>query len=204
MLFDLQVQQKDLAFDTHLAMIQLKPDLDLQARLETSWKTTFSGTPVGDQGVYATSSRLAQGNLGERLATEALAAEGHQILFYKPDILGTNQGGIDVVTRQDGMLYLIDNKALTRDVNVSSVSALTTNFVQNVAAARDDFAAYAADATRPAAEVQVFQQAVTDIDAGNYVRAVTNASISEQVARGLTQKLQDEGIQFINVRPHPN
>jgi Holliday junction resolvase-like predicted endonuclease len=200
-LLDLVIQQKDLLFDTRLAMTQLKADVNLQGRLDTAWKATFSEVPVGDQGPYATAFRLAQGNLGERLATEALAADGHQILFYKPDILGTNQGGIDMVTRQDGMLYLIDNKALSRDVNVSSASALTTNFEQNVAALRDDFAAYAADATRPPAEVQLFQQAVADIDSGNYVRAVTNANISEQVARGITQTLEDKGIRSIDVRP---
>ena len=199
-LFDRKIEQKDLTFDARLAIVQLKPDVDLQTRLDAAWKATFSEVAVGDQGLYATASRLAQGNLGERLATEALAADGHQILFYKPDILGTNQGGIDLVTRQDGVLFLIDNKALGKDVNIGSVSALTTNLEQNVAALRDDFAAYAADTTRTPAEAQLFQQAVADIDSGNYVRAVTNANVSEQVAKGITRKLEEEGVQFINVR----
>ena len=51
----------------------------------------------------------------------------------KPIILGTNQGGIDFVTIRNGVVHLVDNKALTRSGNVASVSSLTTNFPKNLA-----------------------------------------------------------------------
>ena len=51
-----------------------------------------------DMGIYETTGRLARGLAGEKAATEFLASEGHQILQYKPDITGTNQGGFDMVT----------------------------------------------------------------------------------------------------------
>jgi Holliday junction resolvase-like predicted endonuclease len=157
---------------------------------------------VGDQGVFQTAPRLVRGNLGEKLGTEALASMGHTILMYKPSILGTNQGGIDMVTRHNGVLHLVDNKALTRSGNVSSVSALTTNFTQNLAATRAELALAAADPARPPAERAIFQQAVNDIDSGNYVRVVTNANVApdNQVPTGVTQNLTNQGIGFIDVR----
>jgi hypothetical protein len=82
------------------------------------------------EGLYDGPQRLARGNLGERLASDALAADGYDILAYKPDIIGTNQGGIDIVAMRGDDLYLVDNKALTRSGNVSSVSALTDNFAR--------------------------------------------------------------------------
>lgn len=172
------------------------------AAFDQSFDATFSQAPVGTQGVFQTAPRLARGNLGERLGTEALASMGHTILMYKPDILGTNQGGIDMVTRHNGVLHLVDNKALTRSGNVSSVSALTTNFTQNLAQTRAEFAQAAADPARPPAVRAIFQQAVNDIDSGNYVRVVTNANVSpdNQVPTGVTQNLTNQGIGFINVR----
>lgn len=159
----------------------------------------FSGGQ--DEGAYATTPRLARGNLGERLAAEALAADGHQILSYKPSILGTNQGGIDIVSMRDGTVYLIDNKALSRDGNIASVSALTTNFDQNLAAVRAELTGMLARPGISAEEQQVIRQALDVLESGNVVRAVTNANVAPdgQVPSGVTQRLQNEGLVFIDV-----
>jgi len=84
-----------------------------------------------NEGTFDTAERLRRGNLGEKLAAEALAADRYKILYYKPNIEGTNQGGIDIVAMKGGVVYFFDNKALTRAGNISSVSALTTNLAQN-------------------------------------------------------------------------
>lgn len=201
----LEVQQKEVAVDAQLAMALIARELAAQLGRQVEWvfAATFSDTNVGVQGLYDTTQRLVRGNLGERLAAEALAADGHQILMYKPDVAGTNQGGIDLVTMQDGVLYLIDNKALTRDGNVSSVSALTTNFDQNLEAIRAQVAAAAIDQARAAAERQLYEQVLAVIEAENFVRMVTNANIArgDQQLSGVTQRLKDEGIEFLNVWP---
>jgi Holliday junction resolvase-like predicted endonuclease len=148
---------------------------------------------------------LARGNLGERLAADALHADGHTILSYKPDIAGTNQGGIDIVTLKNNKVYFIDNKALTRAGNVSNVSALTTNFDKNMATVRTDFSRFAADTTRSAAERDLFQNAVRSIDSGSYIRAVTNANVAPdtKILSGVSQQLKNQGIEFINVMRKP-
>jgi hypothetical protein len=107
-----------------------------------------------------------------------------------------------MVTRHNGVLRFVDNKALTRSGNVSSVSALTANFAQNLARTRAEFAQIAADPSRPPAERAIYRLAVNDIDSGNYVRVVTNANVSpdNQVPTGVTQNLTNQGIRFINVR----
>lgn len=169
-------------------------------QIEDALNATFSGG-TGTAAPYATTQRLIRGNLGERLATDALAARGHSVLMYKPDIAGTNQGGIDMVTIHNGVVFLVDNKALTRSGNVSSVSALTTNFTQNLATVRNQIAAMAADATRSAGERQLMQQALDALNSGNFVRAVTNANVApdNQILSGITQQLQSLGLRFIDV-----
>ncbi|HLW71305.1 MAG TPA: hypothetical protein VKS22_11860 [Candidatus Binataceae bacterium] len=155
------------------------------------------------EGPYATTARLARGNFGERAAAEALAANGHGILIYKPSILGTNQGGIDIVSIRNGVVYLIDNKALSRGGNVGSVSALTTNFSQNLAATRTELVGMLARAGSTEERVLI-QQAISAVDSGNYVRAVTNANVvrrDTQILTGITSNLQSQGIRFINVFP---
>jgi hypothetical protein len=163
----------------------------------------LSRTLTGGQneGIYDTAQRLVRGNIGERLAADVLATRGHKILSYKPSILGTNQGGIDIVTIENGIVYLIDNKALTRAGNVASVSALTTNFNQNLAAVRRDLQVALAVPGISADEATTLQQAITAIDNNNYVKAVTNANISRdtQVLSGVTTTLSGQGITFINV-----
>jgi len=153
-------------------------------------------------GPYSTTARLARGNLGERLAAEALAADGHDILIYKPSIMGTNQGGIDIVSLHNGVLYLIDNKALTRSGNVSSVSALTTNFTQNLNTTRLDLVDMLAKAASEQ-ERAIAQQALGALDTGNYVRAVTNANVARdtKILSGVTSNLHGQGIRFIDVFP---
>jgi hypothetical protein len=164
----------------------------------------LSQTLTGGQneGIYDTAQRLVRGNIGEKLAADVLATRGHRILSFKPSILGTNQGGIDIVTIENGVVYLIDNKALTKAGNIGSVSALTTNFNQNLASVRRDLQTALAVPGISADEAATLQQAVTAIDNGNYVRAVTNANISRdtQVLTGVTDNLAGQGIQFINVR----
>jgi len=163
----------------------------------------LSRTLTGGQneGIYDTAQRLVRGNIGEKLAADVLATRGHKILSFKPSILGTNQGGIDIVTIENGIVYLIDNKALTRAGNIASVSALTTNFNQNLAAVRRELQTALAIPGLSADEATTLQQAITAIDNGNYVKAVTNANISRdtQILSGVTTNLQGQGISFINV-----
>jgi len=163
----------------------------------SEWKTAESA----ESGLYQGPQRLARGNFGERTATEALAADRHTILSYKPDIAGTNQGGIDMVTLKDGVVYFIDNKALTRSGNVSSVSALTTNFAKNRLSVVQQFTQYANDMSRPAAERAMFQQAIKDINQGKFIRAVTNANLTKDTAilSGISDKLKNMGLIFIDV-----
>ena len=71
---------------------------------------------------YGGPQRLARGNIREKLATDALAHDGSEIIDYKPEITGTNQGGIDIVALKGNDIYLIDNTALTRSGNVNPVS----------------------------------------------------------------------------------
>ena len=44
------------------------------------------------------------------MAADALANDGHTLLCYKPSILGTNQGGIDIVTMRNGVVNFIDRQ----------------------------------------------------------------------------------------------
>lgn len=167
-------------------------------------KAQRAGDRVGPDGVYQTTKNLAKGNAGERLATESLAADGHKVLSYKPDILGTNQGGIDLVTMKDGKVYLIDNKAFQSAGNINDVSSLTTNLKKNVDAVKDQFTQFAADKSRPAAERKMYAEAATALKNDQYVKAITNASMTAadgQMKTGVSEALRSRGIDFINVYP---
>jgi WXG100 family type VII secretion target len=168
------------------------------AEIDEALNATFRGGQ--NEGAFETAARLKRGNLGERLATDALAADGHEILSYKPSILGTNQGGIDMVTMKDGVVYFVDNKALSRSGNVSSVSALTTNFEANQAAALADLRTGIANAGS-AQERAVLQSAVDAVEAGNFKKVVTNANMTrnEAILSGVTESLADQGLEFIDV-----
>jgi len=164
----------------------------------------LDATFIGGQneGIYQTAQRLVRGNIGENLATWALAAMGHEILYFKPSILGTNQGGIDMVTMFNGCLYLIDNKALSRSGNISSVSALTYNLNQNLATMRAAFQVALNTPNISANQTALWTAAIKAIDAHNFVRAVTNANIvrgSTNITSGVTTGLQNQGIVFINL-----
>jgi Holliday junction resolvase-like predicted endonuclease len=162
--------------------------------------------PAGDfdEGLYETTQRLIRGNAGERFAAERLAADDHKILFFKPSILGTNQGGIDIVTIRNGVVNFIDNKALSSSRNVASVSSLTTNFTQNMAEVVAEFTRHAANPAFSQGEQKLFQEALDAIANGNYVRVVTNANIATtSVAKGVTERLASQGIGFIDVMPKP-
>lgn len=156
-----------------------------------------------DEAAYETSTRLKKGNFGERAAARELAAQGHLILYFKPSILGTNQGGIDIVTMRDGVVYFIDNKAYSTGRDVSSVSALDTNLEQNVEAVRDEFVAYSLDPARPQAERDMFAAAVRAIDAGEYQKAVTTFALasSQGQSKGITPGLRSKGFIFIDLFP---
>lgn len=166
---------------------------------DSVWEELFSGGD--DAGEYSTSQRLVRGNLGERLATEWLAAEGHTILSYKPSILGTNQGGIDMVTIKDGRVFLIDNKALTRSGNISSVSALTTNLQQNIVAVRSELTEMLNRPGISPDEQHLIRLAIDALDAGDYVTAVTNANVAPDAIHttGVSETLNARGIEFIDV-----
>jgi hypothetical protein len=157
---------------------------------------------------YRTTRDLASGLAGEKLAAEALAADGHTILYYKPDITQTNQRGIDGVTLKDGRVYVVDNKAINTRDNISSVTALTDNLARNVATLSAEFKRYSADTTRPEGERTLYTSAANALDRGDYVRLVTNANMlptggpgaRDVVPSGLSRNLRDSGLQFYDVR----
>jgi hypothetical protein len=173
------------------------------AGLDDDVERAFAESDVPSGSLYDGPARLARGNLGERLAADALAAEGFDVLSYKPDVVGTNQGGIDIVAMHGDDLYLVDNKALTRSGNVSSVTALTDNFAQNLDTVRDDLGSALAAGGRSPAETEMLQRAVDAIDAGRVVRAVTNANVApdSSILTGVTDRLAQDGITFIDVFP---
>lgn len=156
---------------------------------------------VPPRGAYRTTPQLMRGNLGERLATEALAAMGHQILGYKPDISGTSRPGIDIVTLHNGQVWLIDNKAYSRGGTIRGASALTRNFRRNLAQVRGQLASMAFDPQRPPGEHRMLQQALQHLNTGHYVRAVTNANVSRQnkIPVGLHPSLQRKGVVFLDI-----
>ena len=148
-----------------------------------------------------TASRLRRGNLGEREAAEALAANGFDVLEYKPALKETNKPGIDMVALKDDHLYLVDNKALTRAGDVYSVSALTTNIARNLDDVRKTMAERAADVTRSQDERQRFQAALDAIDARRVILAVTNANVAsdQQLLSDVSDRLKAAGLRFIDV-----
>jgi hypothetical protein len=174
----------------------------ITAQTHAAVERSFTEASQADaQDVYRTTANLAKGNFGERMAAAALARDGHQVMYFKPSILGTNQGGIDIYSYKDGLVYLIDNKAFTSHGNISSVSALTTNLAKNIATAERDLAAMAADVTRSVAERQIIRQALTALQQNQYVKAVTNAALTKnaEIKTGVTQALASRGIRFIDV-----
>jgi hypothetical protein len=163
---------------------------------------------VGDTGPaapYATTQRLAGGLGGEKAAVEALAGQGHQVIWYKPDILGTNQPGIDAVTMKDGVVYLLDNKSYNTEKSVSGVSALTTNFERNLDDVKSNLNDVLSQRDLNPEQDQVIHAALDALDRGDYVKAVTNANVfskSGEVPQDVTDRLEQEhGIQFINLMP---
>lgn len=155
---------------------------------------------IGTSADKPVAAHLARGNFGERMATDVLASEGHRIVSYKPKISGTNQPGIDMVTIKDGIVYFVDNKALTRSGNVSSVSALTTNFAKNKDAVLKEIRALLGTNISQG-ERQVLEQTVTGIESGNFKKVVTNANLThgDKVLTGVTDKLKSLGIEFKDV-----
>jgi len=159
-------------------------------------KTTYE--PVQPYDNY----NLAHGNVGEKLSADAMAADGHDILMYKPDIEGTSANGIDMVTMKDGTVYLIDNKAYTSTDNIGKVSSLTGDtFQKNLDDVKTNLQDLISDPNQPAETHEKAQEALDALNAGNYQRVVTNANIAKdtQVPSDVTQNLKNQGIQFIDV-----
>jgi Holliday junction resolvase-like predicted endonuclease len=161
---------------------------------------------IGGSGVsaeYQTTEALKQGLAGERLAAESLAQQGHQILDYKPDIKGTNQGGIDIVTIKDGTVYFVDNKAYGTGRNVGSVSALEKNFDKNVKAVLEKFEKFAKDPARTQPERDLYKTAVEAIHNKNYLKAVTTAAVvpDGKAAQDISGGLR--GREFIHLKSGP-
>jgi hypothetical protein len=109
-----------------------------------------------------------------------------------------------MVTMKGQKVFFVDNKALTRAGNVSSVSALTTNFEKNKAAVLRELKAALAGAGS-AEERTVLRQAVGAIEQGRYVRVVTNANVAPEgkTLSGLSSRLGSQGIEFIDVMGGP-
>jgi hypothetical protein len=158
-------------------------------------------------------ARHKRGNFGERTATDALAAMGFSILDFKPDIDGTTKPGIDIVAmkrdEQDrDVLYLIDNKALSRDGNVNSVSALTSSLEDskdregNLTRVRRALDEMTDEATRSAQQVEMARRALAALDEGRVALAVTNANVArdERILADVSERLKKEhDIEFIDV-----
>lgn len=160
----------------------------------------FRSEPHPAPGGRTPAPHLARGNFGERMAADRYARDGHRILSYKPDIAGTNQGGIDLVTIKDGIVRFVDNKALSRGGNVSSVTALTKNFNQNVAKVLVEFEQHLARTDISQAERQLIQEARDAIRAGKFERIVTNANLNSSISTtGVTETLRKEGIKFVDI-----
>jgi hypothetical protein len=174
-------------------MLSAEPEFELDATAEAMARAP--------RGAYRTTPQLMRGNLGERLATEALAAMGHQILGYKPDISGTSRPGVDIVTLQNGQVWLIDNKAYSRGGTIRGASALARNFRRNLGQVRGQLASMAFDPQRSSGEHGLLQRALQLLNTGHYVRAVTNANVSRQnkIPTGLHPSLQRKGIVFLDV-----
>jgi hypothetical protein len=52
------------------------------------------------------------------------------------------------------------------------------------------------------AEANILTQAIGSLNSGNFLKVVTNANLAEsqaEVLTGVTQKLQNQGIQFLSV-----
>jgi hypothetical protein len=186
----------------------------------------FAEIPTGDLmgDPYSTTKQLVRGNAGERLAAFSLSSEGYDILMYKPDIIQTNRPGVDIVAMKDGVVYLIDNKALSRSGSVNSVSALTTNFANNLPKVREQLVTMSTEPNRPVAEQRLLLDAIDSLDFGRFQRVVTNANIltqecpyctenfqtkgpaphvEENILTNVTPKLRSQGIEFINVFQSP-
>jgi hypothetical protein len=161
---------------------------------------------------YQTTYQLKQGLYGEIKAAESLAADGHTIVFCKRDIADINQGGFDIVTIKDSKVFLIDNKAITTGRNISSASALTTNFDKNLARLVNDLKERQAAETNPATQsgnpnlrepYEVYTEALQLIEVGQYQKAVTGHALAAegQQTTGVTANLAAQGVQFI---PNPS
>jgi hypothetical protein len=159
-------------------------------------KTTYE--PVQPYDNY----NLAHGNVGEKLAAESMAADGHDIIMYKPDVEGTSANGIDMVTMKDGTVYLVDNKAYTSTDNIGKVSSLTGDtFQKNLDDVKTNLQDLISDPTQPAETHEKAQEALDAINSGNYQLVVTNANVAKdtQVPPDVTQSLKNQGIQFIDL-----
>lgn len=149
---------------------------------------------------YQTTAALIRGNEGERLMQWALASDNQAILWAKSEIMGTNQGGVDIIAMKLGAedpLNLIDNKAFQSGRNISSVPALTTNLDLGEVRA---ILQQGLDNSVADLERQVWQLAIQKFDAGNINLVVSNAgrTIDSLIPPGITARLQQQELTFLN------
>lgn len=152
-------------------------------------------------------SRHARGNTGEVLATDYLIHNGYEIASYKPDIRETTKPGIDIVALKYNNetnkhdLYAIDNKALSRDGNVNTVSALTDNLKVNIEKVRQQFEEIRKNTNTSEAEKITAERVLQAIEEERIILVVTNANIAQdsKILKGVTENLSRKNIKFIDV-----
>ncbi len=183
--------------------------IGLEAELEQAAEL-MAGPPPAPPGAYQTTPQLLRGNWGERLATEVLPTLGFQILDYKPDIRQTSVPGIDILALRNNHVWLVDNKALSRNGAVYRVSSLTTSFPRNLQNVRKFLSRVADDPKAPDFQRTLYRQALQNLNAGRFVRAVSNANVALQnkIPNRVSPRLKKQGIAFLDMfriakRPTP-
>lgn len=145
--------------------------------------------------------RHARAHVGERLAADALAANGHEILYMPTRVKETLARGIDLITMKDGIVYFIDNKAyrLADKEILYDVTALRKNYDYNLDRA---IVMFGEELAGPFAKQ--YMEALTAVTRGRVIKAVTNANAlfepERKLLKDVSAQLASEGIQMIDLR----
>ena len=171
---------------------------DLRADLAaTSWNDNLTPAfePIPQPSLP---QKQKQGFLGEDLMARTATGRGEIILDYASGIEDTNKGGADLVTlaEKEGELCVVlyDNKAVKADA-VGSVTALRANRDANIESLRTRWQDIVADDRRAPAEVALFREALSCLDAQppRVDLVVTNHN---SLATRLTSSVEADGIRF--------
>jgi hypothetical protein len=143
---------------------------------------------------------------GERLAADALAANGHVIIYAPTETKEASQSGFDIVTMKKddsgkNVLYMIDNKAFTTGNDVGRVSALEENREKNIEKLREYLAEYEAKAENDH-QRGVLQEASRLLDRKeDQCFAVTNAAVAkdEKLSKDVSDRLKEKNIEFLDI-----